>query len=502
MNRKILSCISLGYLMLPLLIFFIGFVKLSIALPLLVLSLYSFYKAIDKNKSSCTFLSSKMLGVLFVVSILASWLSGIGAFFCQTGDFLVKNALLRDLCNHNWPLYIDLSKEPIGVQEIIGSEKVAFVYYLFFYLPAAACGKVGGELMARIVFLLWSALGIFLVLVNTVEFALLKSGVSSKNVLLVLTVLFAFGGLDIIGYLPHVNFSSLYSVFFQFPITSFVETWCMPYFRLWGGNIHDLAFVFNQCIPTWLITILILSRSDNKTIFFIYSFTLLYSPWATIGLFPIVLYLWVRGSHEKKFLSKFEFIETWSIQNILFPLCVLVIVASYYGANTASTGTRGWFFDFMTIGEFLIFYPLFLLVEIGIYIWFLRKDIVSKPILQVSLLVLLALPFYHITPGNDLLMRASIPALYVICVYWAIYVVGNFHRQKYLMVTILFFTSFSSTHTYTEAFSKLVQEKKIHIEDPIGSFFAIDTKQYADMCDFQFFSHDYSNTFFFKYIAK
>ena len=194
--------------------------------------------------------------------------------------------------------------------------------------------------------------------------------------------------------------------------------------------------------------------------------------------------------------------ESLSIHNIIFPLVLLVVVASYYGANSASTGTKGWFFEFITIREFCIYYPLFLLIEIGVYVWFLRNIIKSSPILQISILVLLALPFYLITPFNDFLMRGSIPALYVICVYWTVYVIENFHRQKKLLVCILFLTSFSATHTYTQAFCLLVKERKIYIKDPIVSFYAMEDKEYADMCDFQFFTHNYKETFFFKYLAK
>ena len=234
MNNK-LRCVSLCYLMLPLIIFFIGFIRLQYALPLTAISLYSLYRVQRTEGSFCLRLDKKQLAMILVLSVMAGWLAGIGGFFSQTWDFAVKNPLLRDLCNHSWPLYIDLSKEPQEIQDIIGSDKVAFVYYLFFYLPAAACGKIGGEFVARIVFLLWSALGIFLVLVNTIEYVLRDRETSLRNVILSLFVFFCFGGLDIIGELRRVDFASAHSVFFQYPITSFVDTWCAPYFTLWGG---------------------------------------------------------------------------------------------------------------------------------------------------------------------------------------------------------------------------------------------------------------------------
>lgn len=501
MNNK-LRCVSLCYLMLPLIIFFIGFIRLQYALPLTAISLYSLYRVQRTEGSFCLRLDKKQLTIILVLSVMAGWLAGIGGFFSQTWDFAVKNSLLRDLCNHSWPLYIDLSKEPQEIQDIIGSDKVAFVYYLFFYLPAAACGKIGGEFVARIVFLLWSALGIFLVLVNTIEYVLRDRETSLRNVILSLFVFFCFGGLDIIGELRRVDFASAHSVFFQYPITSFVDTWCAPYFTLWGGHIYDLANVFNQCIPVWLITIMILSRSNLKSVFFLYSFTLIYSPWATLGMFPIAIYVWLRGNKGNRFLSKEEFMESLSIHNVIFPLVLLVVVASYYGANSASTGTRGWFFDFMTIRQFCIYYPLFLLIEIGVYVWFLRNRIKTSPILQISILVLLALPFYWISPYNDLLMRGAIPALYVICVYWTMYVIENFHMQKKLLVCILFLTSFSSTHTYTPVFRGLVKTKKIDIKDSVVSSYAMEDKGWAEIFDFQFFAHNYQESFFFKYLAK
>lgn len=488
--------------MLPLIIFILGFLNSIVAILLISCSLYALCEYYHKEDICGIFpLSKKQLLTLAVCSIIFCWMAGIGGFFCQTGDYLVKNALLRDLCNHEWPLYIDLAGESMEVQKIIGSDKVAFVYYLFLYLPAALCGKIGGEIIARIVFLLWSSFGLFLVLANTTIFICKKKQICIKQLMGFLLLFFCFGGLDIIGYIRRLENPSLYTLFFQYPVTSFVEMWCFPYFRLWGGNIHDLAFVFNQCIPTWLMTILIIDRPNNKSIFFIFLFTLLYSPWATIGLFPIVIYIWIRDYDKNlKFMAYIK--TTISFHNIVYPIIILFLIAMYYGANEAATETKGWFWDFMTVGEFLIFYPLFIIVEIGIYLFFLKKCILTNPILQISFITLFCLPFYHITPGNDLLMRASIPALYVIFVYWCDFVFSNYEKKKKLLISIIFLTSFSSTHQYTEAFSLLVQKKHIVIVDPIGSFYDIKESKHAEMCDFQFFSHDYEQKIFFKYLAK
>ena len=201
-------------------------------------------------------------------------------------------------------------------------------------------------------------------------------------------------------------------------------------------------------------------------------------------------------------MSKTEFFSTFSLPNFIFPILLLVIVGGYYASNASSTGTQGWFFSFMTIGQFIVYYPLFIIIEIGIYLLLLWKQIKVNKTLMFSFIILLLLPFYHITPGNDLLMRAAIPALYIVFVYWAKYVLDYWYKKKVLLATVLFFTSFSSTHTIIESITPIIKEKQIRIIDPIVSFHSIQSPEHADMCDFQFFAHNYKDSFFFKYLAK
>lgn len=500
MNKSLL--LGLSYLSLPFLIFAFSFLKLYLGIPLGIFLVYCIYKAAKESEELYQLrLTQNQCVVLAILSLALCYLSGIGAFYSQTGDYLVKNALLRDLCNTSWPMYIDLEKEPLAVQNIIGHDKVAFVYYLFFYLPAALVGKCFGLLAARLTFLLWSSLGLYLVLLYTVSYVSKGEKIDRKTLFLMMALFLCFGGLDALGAIRKLHEFSVKEILIQWPIFSFCETWCLPFFRLWGGNIHDLAFVFNQCIPAWLLTVLILRRDNNKSMFLVYSFSLLYTPWAAIGLFPIVIYLWLLDANKKWYSWRY-IKETLNVRNVVFPLLLLFVVGSYYTSNSQSVGTKGWFFEFMSIGQFLVYYPLFLLVEIGLYAVLLREQIKYIPILQVSFMVLLALPFYHITPGNDLLMRASIPALFVIYVYWSKWAIDNFVSRKFLIVAVMLVTSVSAIQQTLVPMHLIAKEHKLHIVDPIGSFYHIQTPSEAYMCDFQFFAHDYKQKFFFKYLAK
>lgn len=502
MNIKQLTLLSILYLAIPLIIFSIGFLRFGVGIPFVVILVFCIYQYIKVQNITDIPITLRYHAVLFVVALLLCFLSGIGGFYTQTGDYLVKNALLRDLCNNPWPLYIDLSAQPKEIQTLIGSDKVAFVYYLFFYLPAALIGRFGGETLARVVFLCWSSCGLYLVFLTTYVFVFQKVTNLKRSICALLILFFCFGGLDIIGYIRRLDNPTIFEILVQYPLTSFCECWCMPYFRLWGAHIHDLSFVFNQCIPAWLITMLILNRCNNKSLIFIYSFSLLYSPWSAIGLFPIVAYLFLFDIRKGEKAKWYSFIDSINIRNVLFPLLLLFIVGSYYTSNSGSTETKGWFVDFMSLSDFVVYYPLFILIEIGLYIYFLRKQILKEKVLTISLIVLLLLPFYHITPGNDLLMRAAIPPLFVIFAYWSKFVVNNFSKNKIVIGTVLFLTSFSSSHTLIESVTPIIKTHSIRIVDPIGSFYGIQTPSCASMCDFQFFAHDYQKSLFFKYLAR
>jgi hypothetical protein len=68
------------------------------------------------------------------------------------------------------------------------------------------------------------------------------------------------------------------------------------------------------------------------------------------------------------------------------------------------------------VPEFLSVYSLFVMMEFGILaiaLWRLLER--GRDVLAMSILLLLALPFVRLGPGNDIVMRASIPAQAMLC---------------------------------------------------------------------------------------
>lgn len=499
---------SLLYLVIPFLIFSIGFLRWYIAIPVVVMTIYSCYR-VNSNIRGQLHFSAKIpkVGyfVIFAFSLLLCWQSGIGSFWSQTEDFEVKNPLLNDLCLRSWPLFYDLSEQSQVTQNLIGSDKVAFVYYLFYYLPAACVGKIFGLLAARIALLLWSAIGSSLVLLWILNWLNFEE-VTLTKIAAVLFLFFAFAGLDVIAdVVQHLSQGNIPNNWAVDLLSHHTEIWCSKYkdatyFTTYSGTAWNLTWVFNQCIPSWLIVLLILQHSSFKHVLFYFSFILLYSPWATLGLFPIVAFVWIRKFINNKALLK----SSLSFENICFPLLLLLIVGSYYLSKGGATGESGPWWHFVESSYFWTTYLFFVVIEVGIYFIILWKKNKSDYFFQAIVVVLLLIPFYKITPLNDFLMRGSLPGLFILFLFWIEYIFAINVKKSLLIIPFVVITTLCSIQSYSNEIGHFFKTKEIRICNKFSSFDNIIDKdgEYQIICDRQFFNHEYRESFFYKYLSK
>lgn len=169
--------ISILYVALPIIVFFIGWLKIYISIPLCILLIYSIFLFI---KSSKVQLSEKFLIldkkiVIFTLLLLLLWVyfSGIGGFWVQRWDQNARNAVLRDLIDYSWPV-------------IFPETGNALVYYFIFWMIPALVGKLFGWCAANIALLIWSYLGIILMMLLLCYFLKLNS---LKKVITFVTIL-------------------------------------------------------------------------------------------------------------------------------------------------------------------------------------------------------------------------------------------------------------------------------------------------------------------------
>jgi hypothetical protein len=169
----------------------------------------------------------------------------------------------------------------------------------------------------------------------------------------------------------------------------------------------------------------LINLKEPKQVLFISALTFAYSPFATIGLVPIVIAMMIKNfidGEEVKKVSK-EVVIKFAKQFISFEtLCaifLLIIYGTYYTASDTAIADRGWTWEIakMSFSEFIKLYIEFIACEVLFYFILLVRRNKKDPIFWVVILELIIFPFYVMTYSNDLMMRGSIPALFILCYF-------------------------------------------------------------------------------------
>ena len=495
------------YLVLPVIIFFIGYLKIVwallfsvITIGCVVLGFLDIAKKKPENaleERSVTLKTSYFIW-LIPFALFFIYLSGVGEFSWCVGDHRVRYAILNDLINYKWPVIYDFSTQhnPV-VAEALGEGKVAFAYYFIFWMVPAVFGKLFGLLTARIVLVIWSAIGLILLTIG----ALILYGKQSRFLFIGLML---FAGFDVFPY--------LYNEY----IRGFGATWEDWTWHLRVvGNFYQLMNVFHQSIPGWLITVLLLLCTNSKSIGLLGSLMFCYSPWAAIGILPMCICKMVitNKGHKAKEVLK----NIFSVGNLIVPTVFFICFASFYTANSNSATEYGFIWTFYSSWKtLLIDYIAFVVFEFGIWVLLIHKKYKKDWMFYAAVATMVILPVYKMTPPNDLLMRGSMAPLFTIALYVVMFVTDSFNemmekgnkkakpRLIVLALLVAAYSSFNfmltSTLFTTMIYAKL--EPETDIKTSIVSFGDIRDEEHIDMVQRQFYIYDYEDSFFFKYLAK
>jgi hypothetical protein len=382
---SLLDALICLYLVLPLLLFCTWF-KWPVAIGLGLLACYGFVHALPGVQWRRVELGRRAIGLIAVVALAWAALAGLGHFFYANVDWVVRDAVLRDLVETPWPPMYDVdvaSAAPQILRAPVG-----------FYLPAAALGSVLGLRCADILLYLWAAFGFALVLwAAATLFATRRERVSCVVLMLL------FGGLDLVGFalvrghLPAVG--------------QHIEWWAS--FAQYSSNSTLMFWVPNHALPAWLGLLMALRHWRTRELagmsLMLAAAVALWSPLSAAGLVPFYL----AGLNWRR-----------DVGVVLAPraglpfLALAALVARYVTMDTQAIAS-GWAIDlFPNAMTFWFFYGTFCLLEFGLFALVLLRLRAFDLKLGIAVAILAALPFYHFGPGNDLVMRCSIPALAIL----------------------------------------------------------------------------------------
>jgi hypothetical protein len=437
------------YLLLPIGFFAYGWLRPAYALPaLLLVALFLLAAAHAVAQATAAgwrtltarpgALRQALAGIAPAALLLLVWLllSGAGGQGYQNDDYHASNALFKALIQGHWPLTFQLDGQPAWV-----------VYYLAYYLPAAAVGKFFGWQAANGALWLWTAAGCGLAFAWFV--ALSRVALQGRpGRLLLLAVLFClFGGWDFVaasvlqGALPAA--------------TAHTEFWAG--FFQYSSNATLLYWVPQQALAAWLMTGLVLDAlyhpHDLRYLGLSLAAGLLWSPLALIGLLPCLALLAgvyaMRGRWQ-------ALLQPAAIFAHVCALGLAVLLGLYLTANRYHF-PNGWVWQGVDNRALLArYYLAFWWVEFGglavclvLCLALAARQLPNRPlslravgwrerlqqrfgleprhlaVLAVSLATLTLLPLYRLGFNNDLAMRASIPSLFVLWLFTSQVILGT-----------------------------------------------------------------------------
>lgn len=386
MHTALLRKCSITYLLLPNLLFSLGWFRQPYALFLILGFLYLFLIECTKKDSNEKLSLKDMLFVL-LLALLWTFFCGIHGLSTQSMDWLAHQAKFYDLYKNDWPLYFkDVDRYAC--------------YYFGYYLVPSFISKWSGHLLPM-VWVLWTCFGFFLglswiyVLIN-------------KNKSLLVVFLFIRG----IGQLIILVFNKLSAGNINLPIYN-------PSIR---SVFEQSIYAPNQVIPAVIVCGIVVHdlvcRKKEEESFFVITLAFIW------GVFPaMVLVLLYAALLVNKYFFKRD-IEQLNLKNILHCYLlpgVLFIPAFVYFLSSQSIVTKGFLWSFGAIQPVMIGYLTGMMVDLAMFyvvVFSLNKNYFPAWFIHLIFAGIFLLSQYRMGIYSDLYFRGSIPLciILVVCI--------------------------------------------------------------------------------------
>ncbi len=426
---QLLYALTSLYLVFPTLFFAYGWLRwpinaitISLIIFFIIIVLKDVYQILlylQKNWLPYNPISKTLAWITPPFLVLIVWLtfSGVGGLGFQNGDYDLKNVLLRSLIIQKWPLSM-----------VVEGHQVKLVYYLNYYLPAAVVGKLLGWLEANAFMFIWSLVGVVLAFIWFVIISQISLKPKKVSRLLYLALIFCLaGGLDYIGAYIIKDM--------PFSLTRHIDNWA--WHMQYSSNSTLIYWVPQHAIPAWLLTGMVVTSiykmHDIKYLGVAIAASVLWSPFALLGIFPYTILLGIRYFSPK---NSHYILNLESFIMIIVAFWTGGIWILYIASNKFSFPMTFIWNDIKDSQILLITLLQFWFLEFG-FLAFLsigyftlnfdkhqeKKKIFNPPfplyfnVYAVSILILVFLPFLKMGIYNDIVMRSSIPALFI---FWAV----------------------------------------------------------------------------------
>jgi hypothetical protein len=382
-----ITAAALFYIALPNLIFFSGWLRPVVAIPMMAMTLFALFQHL-RREDICWNVPQSPKACVMIVIFAFAWasLGGAGHFFAANHDWLIRDKVLGDLTFSDWPpAYSVANGHPHILRSALG-----------FFLPAAVVGKLVGISSVDLALYLYTSIGcsLFLLLLPLPR----KAG---GLLLALLLVTIFFSGMDYFGIVLATGFTPI------FPLR--LEWWGPFSYPSLTGQMH---WAPNHALPIWLTTVLFYRHWGHNAwpalFVVLLPLTVLWTPFAVAGIFPfLALGAWRWFQQGNKLcdsgITFWQLAAAASTTWLMVRLMTLDISAIPSGP-TAEVAPNP--------DTLVLDYLLFILTEFAILALLLARNLrKSIGILWLASTVLCLLPLYKFGPSNDTMLRLSTPSL-------------------------------------------------------------------------------------------
>lgn len=500
-NYNIVEIASVGYLVLPIVIFLMSWLKVIIALPasaIIVYACFRYAKSVSNTKEKLEISVGMLIGIVGFVTI---WVltTGIGNFFVSGFDETWRNAVFRDLINYSWPVVYDNGN--------------SLVYYLFYWIVPALFGKLFGWTAGNIALVCWTVVGLLLI---CCLIAKLTDAKDKAGILCLLVIFWGWGGLDVVGaiivQILNINAYSFGLWDCNVWTDYFLNGYAFNY--AYRTNCNALANVFNQAIPVWLITSLAVINKDKlKNYIFLGVILLPFAPLPFVGLVLILVSYYIYNLIRIKGYFVDSVKEIFSAQNIGVMIGVLPFVALYFFTNSTTTGESGGGFSLLPLSmvdsKIVLVTLLFWLLTFGIIALLIYKDNRKNffwYIIVAWLLIAIFIVFGR-SGGKDFSMNSTMPAFFLLMIFTIRYIVKNIlpnrlNTKSVIILCYIFFMCLSPLFYVLGGLDQIGDTKTFPIvRDEINTYSDKDAND-ESMFYYNFLCENPEETVFYRYIAK
>ena len=426
-----LKTVALSLLILPTLVFFVGWIKLLYSVPLSIVLIGSLIFALRKDEDKRQ-LKISIPELIMIAVVVIAWcvLIGIGGFTASKNDLFWRNPIYGDLIYKHWPVKYKGDMKGLSLSYYIGYWMVPGAFTKLF----KGLGKDTAWTIGRFALVGWTSVLLFVCVL------LLKMYTGAKGFLRTLFIVLLF-----------VFFSDMDTV--QKWVQKILDnpgelndqerhyelmTYCWQY----SCMTTQLGWVFNQAVPAWLATLLFLNEKSAKCYALIGLSLMLTSPLPLIGLCVYMLafaardiFRYIREKRLKKSIT-----EIVSLSNILAVASIFPPVGLYLSTNKASGST------IVALNYVSIHWRSYVALLIGGFAVAVVILFGKKRIFEYSLLLASFLIFPVVFIGNaaydvmndpyakaemsDFCMRVSIPAVVMLLCMVGKYLLENYSFTK------------------------------------------------------------------------